>query len=70
MNKKYTIEFKEITSKDNHNKKKPEPKKSSFSWMILIFAIIVAVITSPVELDFTTNYLTPNQPNKTEIKPR
>lgn len=65
---KYTIELKEITSKDCDDKKKSEPKKAPFSWMILIFAIIVAVITSPVPLDSTFNYINPNKSETTETK--
>lgn len=68
MNKKYTIELKEITSKDNDDKKKSEPKKSSFSWMILIFAIIIALITSPIPLDSSFNYINPNKSETTETK--
>jgi len=63
MNKIYTIQVKEITSKDKKDsKKKVEPKKAPFSWMIFIFAVIVALIISPVELDSTSNYITPNKP--------
>ena len=62
-NKTYTIQVKEITSKDKEdNKKKVEPKKAPFSWMILIFAVIIALIISPVELESTSNYITPNKP--------
>lgn len=63
MNKTYTIQVKEITSKDkDDNKKKIEPKKAPFPWMTIIFAIIVALIISPVELESTSNYITPNKP--------
>jgi len=62
-NKTYTIQVKEVSSKDKEdNKKKVEPKKAPFSWFIFIFAVIVALIISPVELDYTSNYITPNKP--------
>jgi len=62
-NKTYTIQVKEVNSKDKEDsKKKVESKKAPFSWMILIFAVIVAIIISPVELNTTSNYITPNKP--------